>query len=559
MQIANRVSNFQAECYESVFEGLMNRCFIRSLKNNIPMNNDIANECVKYSTNILRNAGGISLLTNALETAKGNSKSFLSRMVNDCVVVGTEMSRDMILGDAVKSALEAMEDDMDMEDDIDEDVANDPENSSLEEELNNLDSYSQPPEMPKEFKNKDISQIQLDTRITSKELNALKNAASKTDLDEISEIISDKVSNVLQAEKVNRYKLNEEKERLKTAIKNNPTNAISDDNAAESAMERMLAIPMSELDTTVFTSLFSTLQHRAIESILAYENINMPVSDILTELTVNNTLKIFKPLKKSFESVVDRATFMTAAMEAYDDAHMDSIIEKATMFATIIYTMIEMLHTTKLNCCSPMDVKAMISNKNVKNVAPTNDVAEIINKDYKKAIENNKRAIFKSTEASNVENIKNKLISSKVNIMTAKESGIDIKDEVVDEITHLIEIADRRIEDLAAPSVESAFLDRMTTSRSIDVGKMNLIASAIKYRTFDNIKFKCLESAGNKATFSVEANKGKENVYRTHLNVIGMESVDPAKYIKYLVTKSKFNNKSDIDYSVTYNSNTTVF
>ena len=557
MQIANKVSQFQAECYESVFEGLMNRCFLKSLKNNIPMNNDIANECIKYSTQVLRNAGGISLLTNAIESASGTDKFVLDRILTDCVRIGTEMSRDMILGDAVRGAMEAIDDE---EDDFDEDVeADDPEDSSLDEELTNLDNYSQPPEMPKEFKNKDISDIQLDTRITSKELNALKSAASKTDLDAMSELISDKVSNVLQAEKVNRYKLNEEKERLKTAIINNPNNAISDADAAESAMDRMLAIPMSNLETTVYTSLFSTLQHRAMESLLAYENVNIDVADILTEITVNNTFPIFKPLKKSFESVVDQATFMTAAMEECDDEHMKCVIEKATMFATIIYAMLEMFHTSKLNKCGPMDVKDMVLNKNVKNVAPTNDVASVINSDYKKAIENNKRAIFKSTEAADVEAIKNKLITSKINIMTAKESGLNIKDEVVNELSHLIEIADRRIADLSAPAKEGAFLDRMTNTRAADVGKLNLIASSIKYKNFDNIRFKCTESVGNMASFDVYANKGKDTVYKTRLDVVGMESVDPAKYIKYLVSKSKLNERSNIDYAVTYNSQTSSF
>lgn len=553
MQISNKVVNFQAECYESVFEGLMNRCFINALKNNIAMDKDIANECVKYSTQVLRNAGGISLLTNALETADLKDKRFLSKIVEECVVIGTEMSRDMILGDA-KKALEAELEDETL-DDIDE---TDPEDVTLDEELNTLNSYSQAPEMPKEFKNKDVHDIQLDTKITSKELNALRNAATKTDLDALSEIISDKVTNVLQAEKVNRYKLNEEKERLKTTIINSQANAASDDTAAESVMEKLLAIPTSSLDYSVYTSLFSILQHRAMESILAYENVNMPMCNILTELTVNNTFDIFHPIKKTFESVVDQATFMTAALECGDDEHMNDVVEKATTLATIIYTMLEMLHSTKLNKCTPKDVKDMIT-KDVKDVAPTNDVCNTINKDYKRAIENNKRMIYKATEADDVETIKAKLINSKLNIMTAKESGLAINDDVINSLSHLIDIADMRIRDLSKPAQESTRLDRMTTAMSTDIGRANLIASAIKYKNYDNIRFKCVESVGDTATFDVYANKGKETIYRTRLNVVGMESVDPAKYIKYLVTKSKFSDKENIDYMVFYDSKNTVF
>ena len=556
MQVSHRVADFQAECCESVFEGLMNRCFLRALKDNIDLNQDIANECVAYSTNVLRNAGGIALLMNTIESADPKTKSFLSRIANECVAVGCEMSKDMILSDAVRCALEAGEDEepMDMDDEVD------PEDTTLEDELGNLDNYSASPEMPAEFKNKDISDIQLDTKITEKELNALKQAAAKTDIDAVSNVISDKVSNVLQSEKFQRHMLNEEKERLKTAIMDNPGNDVNDENAAEAVMTRMLAVPTADLDTTVYNSLFSTLQRRAIESILAYENVNIPVSDILTELTINNTFDIFKPMQKTFESVTERATFMSAAMECGDDTQMDDVMKKATTIATIVYTMLEMLNTTKLNSCTPMDVKHMVT-KNAKNVAPTNDVANVVNRDYKRAIEDNKRRIYKCTETSDVEAIKAKLINTKVNLMSAKESGIAINDDVIVQLSNIIDIADRRIDELNKPAEESVMIDRMTTARAADVGNLNLIASSIKYKNFDNIKFKCVESTDTTATFDVFADKGKENVYKTHLYVKGLEGVEVDKYMKYLVSKSKFNdmvkNDEPIDFAVIHNGHLT--
>lgn len=557
MQNSNRISDFQAECCESVYEGLMNRCFVNALKKNIKMTPEIGKECVKYSTNVLRNAGGISLLTNAIESAEDTmTKSFLSRISDACVFIGMEMSKNMILSDAVKGALEAQDEGID-DGYEDEDMMDEPEpeDTTLTDEMDNLDSMSAVPEMPKEFKNKDISEIQLDTRITDRELAALKTAAEKTDLDDISTIISDKVANVLQAEKVQRFKLTEEKERLKSAIMDNPTNDISDDSAAEAAMERMLAVPMSKLDTTVYNSLFSTLQRRAIESLLAYNNSNVGVADILTELTINNTLNIFKPLEKTFESVLTQASFMSAAMECGDDCQMDDIMQKATTIATIVYTMLEMMHTTKLNSCTPMDVKDMMT-KNAKDVAPTNDVANVVNRDYKRAIEENKRRIYKCTEASDVEIIRAKLVDSKINILAAKESGIAIKDDVVDQISNLIDIANQRIEDLSKPATETAVLDRMTSARSADLGKMNLIASSIKYKNFDNIRFKCTEAVDNRALFNITAEKDKNCVYKTQLDVVGMEGVEPDKYIKYLVSQSRFNgmvkNGEPVDYVVEY-------
>lgn len=560
MQVSHRVADFQAECCESVFEGLMNRCFLRALKDNIDLTPEIAKECATYGTNILRNVGGISLLMNAIESTDPVTKSFLSRISDECVSVGCEMSKDMILSDAVQKALEAEAEDAEpTEDDFEEE---DPEDTTLENELSNLDGYSASPEMPAAFKNKDISEIQLDTKITDKELNALKSAAAKTDIDAVSNVISEKVSNVLQSEKAQRYKLNEEKERLKAAIMDNPSNDVNDENAAEAVMSRMLAVPTADLDTSVYNTLFATLQRRAIESIIAYEHVNIPVSDILTDLTVNNTMNIFTPVKKTFESVVERATFMTAAMEDCDDDHMECIMKKATTLATIVYTMLEMLHTTKLNCCTPMDVKNMIT-KNVKNVAPTNDVANVVNTDYKRAIEENRRRIYKSTESSDVEAIKEKLINTKANLIAARESGMAIKEDVITQLTNTIELADTRIADLNKPAKESAILDRMTSARSSDLGNLNLIASSIKYKNFDNIKFKCTESTDSYMSFDVYCDKGRDNVYKTHLLVKGMEGVDADKYIKYLVAKSKFNGMlkdgEPLDYAVIYDGHITSF
>ena len=563
MQNSNRVADFQAECCEAVYEGLMNRCFLNALKKNINMTHDMAKECAKYSTSVLRNAGGISLLTDAIESADPVTKRFLSRISDECVAISTEMSKDMILADAVKSALEAeepMDDNFEDDDMMDEP---EPEDTTLTDEMDNLDSMSAVPEMPKEFKNKDISEIQLDTRITEKELNALKTAANKTDLDDMAGIISDKVANVLQAEKVQRAKLTEEKERIKNAIMDNPSNEISDDSAAEAAMDRILAVPMSKLGMTVYNTLFSTLQRRAIESVMAYGNTNIPVADILTELTINNTYDIFKPVKKTFESVITQASFMSAATEGCcDDEKMDDVISKATTFATIVYTMLEMLHTSKLHCCSPMDVRHMMT-KNPKDVAPTNDVANVINRDYVRAVEENKRRIYKCTEAEDVEAIRAKLVDSKINIITAKESGMAINDDVLTQICGLIDIANQRIADLSKPAAESTVLDRMTTARAADLGNLNLIASSIKYKNFDNIRFKCVEATGANGTFNVFAESKNNCVYKTQLDVVGMEGVEPDKYIKFLVGQSRFNgmvkNGEPVDYVVEYDSKKIVF
>jgi hypothetical protein len=199
--------------------------------------------------------------------------------------------------------------------------------------------------------------------------------------------------------------------------------------------------------------------------------------------------------------------------------------------------------------------------KNAKNVAPTNDVANVVNRDYKRAIEDNKRRIYKCTETSDVEAIKAKLINTKVNLMSAKESGIAINDDVIVQLSNIIDIADRRIDELSKPAEESVMIDRMTTARAADVGNLNLIASSIKYKNFDNIKFKCVESTDTTATFDVFADKGKENVYKTHLYVKGLEGVEVDKYMKYLVSKSKFNdmtkNDEPIDFAVIHNGHLT--
>lgn len=562
------VSRFQEECCESAFEALFNRCFINALKNNIPLSPEIAKECVDYSKKVLRNAGGISLITNALECAKTPAKKdFLLRFNNACVEAGMEMSLSFILDDAVKSAIEdAEEDDMDNIVDEEDDGEYD-DFDDIDDEDEEIDEEPKQPEMPSVFKGKDVSQIQLDTKISDKELNQLKTAANKVDLDNISNIVSDKVANVLQAEKVQRFKINEEKERIKQAIIADPSNAIEDDNAAESAMDRLLAVPLGKLDISVYTTLFSTIQRRAIESILVYERGNTPVSDILSELTVNNTFDIFHPEKKSFYDATLKAIEMTAVTECTDDCHMEKVINNATIFATIVYTMLELLHTMNLRSCTPTDVKCLLT-KNADCVTPSNDVATTINKNATAAIECDKKKIYGLKDCESLENEISDIKVLKGRLVQAKESaGLKIDDSIMPKLDELISIAENRRDSIMAEftsGCESAnnTIDRLTRIKQADVSSMNSIARALKHKNFDNVKFKCCECAESTAMFRVSAEIGKTPVYTTELVVSGMESTSPDKYINYLLKKS---NMKDIvhgeekpDYCVIFEGKTMV-
>ena len=544
------INNFQCNCIESAFEAIVSKCFIDALRKNIPFNSTIAAECAEYSKKVLRNAGGISLLTNAIESFNDSNISklgFLERFNNACVEAGLEMSSSMILRDACMSAIEDANDDSD---DFGDDSEPEMEEDAYEDEEDTLDDEEpvedETPEMPKEFKGKPIDEIQLDTKISPKELDALKKAADKIDLEEISQVVSDKVANVIQAEKVQRFKLNEEKERIKQAIIDDPSNGIEDEDAAESAMETMLNVPVSKLDTAVYTTLFSTLQRRAVESVMTYERGNTSVSDILAEITVNNTFDIFTPEQMTFFDATSRAVEMTIATEACDDDHMENIIKNSTIFATIIYTLLETLHTMNLNTCCPTDVKKIIT-KDADDVTARTKVESKMN-DYKEALEAKKKCIISCAKKRDVVGLENAISDIKIikgRLITAKENvGFNIKPEIMTELDSLIDLATTEItsiEDTYNRGMESTTsYDKITGARESDISQMNSIARVLKYKTFDNIKFKCCESAGSSAVFSVSAEVGKTPVYTTELKVTGMESViTPDRYISYLCKNSK--------------------
>lgn len=545
------INNFQANCIESAFEAIVSKCFIDALKKNIPFSPTIAAECADFSKKVIRNAGGISLLTNAIESSKLtdiSKKGFLERFNNACVEAGLEMSSSMILRDACMSAIEDANDESD---DFGESPEPEMEDENYDEDMGDISEdeesiEDEAPEMPKEFKGKPIDEIQLDTKISPKELDALKRAAGKIDLEEISQVVSDKVANVIQAEKVQRFKLNEEKERIKQAIIDDPNNGIEDENAAESAMETMLNVPVSKLDTAVYTTLFSTLQRRAVESVMTYERGNTSVSDILAEITVNNTFDIFKPEQMTFFDATSKAVEMTIATEACDDDHMENVIKNSTIFATIIYTLLETLHTMNLNTCCPTDVKKIIT-KNADDVTARTKVESKMN-DYKEALEAKKRCIIscaKKRDVVGLENAVSDMTIIKGRLITAKESvGFNVKPEVMAELDSLIDLANNQISIIESSynqGMESTMgYDKITAARESDISQMNSIARSLKYKTFDNIKFKCCESAGSSAVFSVSAEVGKTPVYTTELKVTGMESaITPDRYISYLCKNSK--------------------
>lgn len=538
---SNLVENFQLECCELAFESLFTKCFIDALSPNISIKGkrDVITECATYAKTALRNAGGILLLTNAMEnTTDPYKKEFLTDFNSACVELGNSMVVNRVIDHAIASkATEEFDDDID--DTADMDIEDD--DIDMIDDTND-DIVKTEPQMPKSLAGKDIGEVQLDSKITDKDIDNLKRAAAKIDIDNISKIVSDKVADVIQAEKVARYRLDEEKERLKQALINDDNNAIEDENAAESAMESMLEIPLSKYSVRTHTSLYSTLQRRAVESIMSYklDSSNVDASDVLSEITINSTLDIFKPQQMTFYSAATKAIEMTVVNESADSETMQKIVSNATIFATIIYTFIELLNTMSLHTCTRNEIKD-ICTKNC-NVSSVNDVACVVNKNASAAIENNKKNILKMTSIEDVNNAISDIKILRGNLVDAKEqAGVPIDKTVFDKLDELVEYGERRISAIESSFkalTESAVDESISRNKEADVSKVNGIAAAIKYKTFDNIKFVCKEAAGGRGMFAVEACLGKTPIYETKLLVTGMESAEPERYIQYLVQQS---------------------
>ena len=545
----NAADRFQLECCESAFEALFNKCYIKALAPNMPSitKPELLTECVNYSTQVLKNAGGIKLLTDAIENAKSSAnKSFLQNFCNACVEAGNEMALSML---STSIATEEGEPEMsEQEEPAPEETDEEANQNSPEEDVETdvEDEQEEPeeivPEMPKIFKGKEINEIQLDTKITDKELESLKSAAAKVDIDNIATIVSDKVANVLQAEKVNRYKINEEKERLKRAIIDDPSNSADDDATAESVMQTLLEVPLDKIDSPVYNSFFSTLQRRVMESVIVYGNSNTQVADILTEITANETLPIFNPVKMSFQDACTRAIEMTVATESLDPAVMQNIAEKATTFATMIYTLIEMLNTTGLHKCTTNEVKC-IMNKDTAPVSPTNDVVQTVNAGVEPAIERYKKRILCMNTCEQVNKAVENIKALKGKLAAARENtGMRINDNVFSKLDELIEFGNKRaaaIEQSLSAGTESAFIDTVSRVREADIGRLDSVARVLKYKNYDNVVFRCLEATSTEAAFAVDARLGNNKVYSTTLNVAGMEAVEPDAYMNYILKKSK--------------------
>ena len=571
----NAADRFQLECTESAFEALFNKCYIKALAPNLPSitNPEILTECVNYSTQVLKNAGGIKLLTDAIENAKTPAnKSFLQNFCNACVEAGNEMALSILTTSVVT---EEGEPDASMQDPAQtqqqeapaapapEETDEDPNQEVPEEEEQEPEEIV--PEMPKIFKGKEINDIQLDTKITDKELDSLKSAAAKVNIDNISTIVSDKVANVLQAEKVNRYKINEEKERLKQAIIDDPSNSAEDDATAESVMQTMLEVPLDKVDSPVYNSFFSTLQRRVMESVLVYGNTDTQVADILTEITANETLPIFTPVKMSFQDACTRAIEMTVATESLDPAAMQDIAAKATTFATMIYTLIEMLNTTGLHKCTTGEVKCVM-NKDTAPVSPTNDVVQTVNAGVEPAIERYKKRILGMNTCEQVNKAIENIKALKGKLAAARENtGMRISDNVFSKLDELIDFGSKRaeaIEQSLSASTESAMIDTVSRVREADIGRLDSVARVLKYKNYDNVVFRCLEATNTEAAFAVDARLGNSKVYSTTLNVAGMEAVEPEAYMNYILKKSKLHdiapNKQTPDFCVVHNGKKTI-
>lgn len=533
--VTDAAERLRLECYEIAFESLFIKAYVDSLTPNVNCSSkDVANECTNYARRAIRNAGGISVLTNAVQHETDPfKKEFLNDFVNECVNIGNTMSDKILAKQVMKSAIES-DANIDMDD---PDIGDDDEDSD------DISDEPVEPTLPSTFANKDITQMQLDTKISDSDIENLKKAASKLDLDSISKVVSDKVADVIQAEKVTRFKMDEEKERLKQALMNVDTNDITDENVAESAMESLLHVPLSKYEVTAHRTFYSTLQRKAMESILSLKkDANVDAADTLMDITTNYTTKAFTPVELSFKEAATRVIEMTVANECLDQTAMQDTVSKATILATVIYTLIELMHTTSLYKCTPKEVKDICTKEC--DISKVNDVANTVNKNVTAAVEMNKKAMSKMVDIEDVQDLGASYAELKTKLQNAKEScGIPISDAVFTELDNLITYGENRVIDIQnsykKASESLTTYDSLSRIREDDIHRLNSIAGAIKYKTFDNIKFRCKEATESCAVFSVEACIGKTPIYASQLNLVGLENVEPEKYVQYILEKSR--------------------
>ena len=334
------------------FESIINEVFIKSL----PFNTDNLSKKSKsnlssYTLSAIESLGGYNLLTSAIESETDPHKKMLLICIDD---ICTES--------AIKTAKRISKEKKDQIDDP---------NSSMEEMIAN-------------------------SGFTKEEMDDFKKKGDSIDIDKLSEIIKNKVLDVLKNEKENHERVEKINGELREVAlgstdssdstgeedsdveldeneddqkdidkKYNDEEDISEDeeNVSESVLDLTSTILHGKKNEHI--SFFSSIQESACEQIIVTEDSDMlDPNEIslrrLNNLTFENTLPIFVHKKSAEEALENLVSIRSAADQEKYSKNINIVTEAAMVDSVIVYTMLESLNTLNLLHISGSDIRNAI-------------------------------------------------------------------------------------------------------------------------------------------------------------------------------------------------------
>ena len=455
-------------------------------------------------------------------------------------------------------------DDEDEEDDTDGDVPEVKPSDIHPDKFDNAMSDNTQPPKPEVIRHGvPLQKLVADAKMTDEEFDRFASRLDRLDVPAVTNIINDRVITAMKAEKET-YQLNDEaNQRLKDAItdsKNNdlevdpmpenqanseprdegdldktnfnepaPDDQVNTDNGqggsdnlattdkeAEDIKESVLTLALRNRPRD-HMSVFSKIQSSAIESLLSYgvtdfSKINF---DLLEDITLESTFDIFPNKKeKSFAQKMENLMGLKAATEGFcpNDICKEDLMTVGTAMCTIIFTLLQTLHTMNLVKITPTMAKNMCEAP-----CPVTDPKCVndVNTQASAALEEHKRNIIRMDNIPDLENAITGICSIQQQINDAKSKGSRIDPNIETSLEAVLNMAKVKKDRLKAALdgmdvKESALMDMYV---DMDVISMNTAARSFRNTPVDQIQFICNESATGD----------------TFVNIVGLKDRRPVK------------------------------
>lgn len=451
------------------------------------------------------------------------------------------------------------DDDEDSDDDVPEVKPSDVHPDKFDSALSD---NSQPPKPEVIRHGVPLQKLVADAKMTDEEFDRFASRLDRLDVPAVTNIVNDRVITAMKAEKETYQLTDEANQRLKDAITDSKDNDLETDpmpenqasseprdegdlskttfnepapddqvNTQDQGQQDNLATTDKEADqikesvldlalrgrTRDHVSVYSKIQSSAIESLLSYgvTDFNKIDFDLLEDVTLESTFDIFpnKP-EKSFSEKMKNIMGLKAATECFNvnDINKEDLMTVGTAMCTIIFTLLQTLHTMNLIKITPTMAKTMCDTPStVTDPKTVNDV----NAQASAALEEHRRCIARMDNVPDLENAINNICNIQQQIGDAKAKGAVINPQIESSLEAVLNMAKVKKDRLKAALdcmdvKESTLIDRYI---DMDVASMNSAARSFRNAPVDQIQFICNESATGD----------------TFVNIVGLKDRHPVK------------------------------